>query len=267
METLRLLRPDDLPQALELSTAAGWNQTPEDWARMMALEPRGCFGMECDGRVVATTTLLCYGTELAWVGMVLTHAEYRRRGLARELMIAAMDRARSEGVRSLKLDATDLGEPLYRSLGFEPEQPVERWRREPGPVEGVVAAVSSGTVPVDLDCEAFGTDRMRFLTTLGDTVQRTDDGYATGRAGIRARYFGPGVTRSRGSAERLARAMVGAHPEEPWFWDVLPQNEDARAIAVALGFRPVRRLQRMRYGGDVPRDDSLVLAIAGFEAG
>ena len=40
---IRLLGAGDLPAAMRLKEAAGWNQTEEDWLRLLRLEPRGCF--------------------------------------------------------------------------------------------------------------------------------------------------------------------------------------------------------------------------------
>src|SRR5688500_14068717 len=81
---MRFLTVDDIPAACALSDAAGWNQTPEDWRRIIELEPFGSFGVVVDESLVATTTVLTYGSDMAWIGMVLTHAEYRRRGYARQ---------------------------------------------------------------------------------------------------------------------------------------------------------------------------------------
>src|SRR5690606_28412024 len=119
---MRLLTLADVPSACELSAAAGWNQMPVDWERIISLEPLGCFCIEEDERVVATTTLLTYDRDLAWVGMVLTHADYQRRGFARQLVTAALELALARGMRSIKLDATDEGRPLYARLGFDDEQ-------------------------------------------------------------------------------------------------------------------------------------------------
>src|SRR5438876_2622958 len=128
-EQLRLMTSDDLAAATELSTAAGWNQTSEDWQMLMALGPNNCFAIEADGQVVSTTTLLCYSQRLAWIGMVLTRANYRGRGFARRLLAAALDRADSLRIETLKLDATEQGRPLYEAFGFQAEQAVERWSR------------------------------------------------------------------------------------------------------------------------------------------
>ena len=124
---LRLLRAADLAAAMELSRLAGWNQTTDDWQTLLRLEPQGCFGIEVDDRIVATTTLLCYGTRLAWIGMVLTMPDYRRMGFAQRLVQVALERSAALKIESVKLDATPQGLPLYEKLGFKTEQIVERW--------------------------------------------------------------------------------------------------------------------------------------------
>ena len=201
--------------------------------------------------------------------MVLTHPEYRKRGYARRLVEAALATARAREIGCVKLDATDQGEALYRSLGFEAEQSVERWRRDPTPLtlpDGRGSVSRFRAARVSKRHFAFGADRSRFLRELGSPAA-LPGAFAFDRPGIRARYFGPCVARDPEAAEQLARHLIAARPQEPWFWDLLPANDHARRIAEALGFRPVRRLIRMWLGDNVRGDDSLVYAIAGFEAG
>ena len=78
--------------------------------------------------------MVCYGADLAWIGMVLTLPEFRGRGLARKLMEHSIAYCERRGVGWAKLDATDMGAPIYAKLGFEPECAVERCLREPEPV-------------------------------------------------------------------------------------------------------------------------------------
>src|SRR5258708_39645964 len=111
---------------MRLKEAAGWNQTAADWQRVLALEPDGCFAIECDGQVRATTTAVCYGEELAWVGMVLTDAQYRGRGFARRLMEHTLAYLRGKRGAWVKLDATDMGRPLYGRLGCPDHGTIER---------------------------------------------------------------------------------------------------------------------------------------------
>ena len=49
---------------------------------------------------------------------VYVNAEYRRRGIAREMMKMLLDEAKSRGVTQITLDATESGRPLYQALGF-----------------------------------------------------------------------------------------------------------------------------------------------------
>src|SRR5262249_8965680 len=126
---LRQLKVTDVPAAIELSAEAGWNQTADDWSMLIELAPQGCLAMELDGTVVATTTLLAYGSQLGWIGMVLTRKRFQGRGLARRLLSEALNLADRMKIETVKLDATDQGKPLYEKSGFRSEQAVERWSR------------------------------------------------------------------------------------------------------------------------------------------
>lgn len=250
---VRPLVEADVEAAYALSTAAGWNQTVDDWGRLLELEPEGCFGIDDNG-LAATTTVICHGSALAWVGMVLTRVDCQRRGYARRLVQAALELTDRRGIRCVKLDATDQGRPLYASLGFVDEQPIERWRREARPAEGAMPPVVRDDA---LDLEAFGADRSAFLRTVA---------LGAARPGRIAYYLGPYVSRSAEEARATIRAIV-AGDEGPWFWDLLPGHPHASRIAAELGFERVRRLVRMVRGPQIQRVDSLVYAIGGFEAG
>ena len=51
---------------------------------------------------------------------VYTAPEYRRQGVAARVVRACIEDARARGAGSLLLESTQMGEPLYRSLGFAP---------------------------------------------------------------------------------------------------------------------------------------------------
>jgi GNAT superfamily N-acetyltransferase len=272
---IRLLTPADLPQAVRLSTEAGWNQTPSDWLRLLTLEPAGCFAAECDGEVAATATAVRYGSRLAWIGMVLTREPYRGRGLATRLMRRTLEYLEQAGVACVKLDATDAGRPLYERLGFRGEYPVERWVRDGEP--GVAPPPGQRPVPplddlLPLDQEAFGADRAALLGLLRAAGEgcRGADGFALDRPGRRRRHFGPCVARGEEAARRLACDFRERHGFEPALWDLPPQHAAAAALAAELGFQPARRLLRMRRGAPLTGLGSptpLVWALAGFEFG
>ena len=277
---LRLMKPADLASATDLSTLAGWNQTLEDWRMLLDLAPDGCFGIEVDGRLVATTTLVSYQQRLAWIGMVLTHPDYRGRGFARRLVAGALERTDSLGIETVKLDATEQGRPLYESLGFQAEQLVERWFRrgspESRPTESRATEfrppASSLSLPqtlYDLDAQAFGADRSTVLQELArrSALYSNSDALLLARPGRATEYVGPCVAANPVAARALIAAVVNASAQTSWSWDLLPGNKNAIALAVEFGFTRQRCLTRMVRGKHLRGRDSMVYAIAGFELG
>src|SRR5688500_17823494 len=126
---LRPLTREDLSFADSLRALAGWNQTLADWERFLALEPDGCFLAEWQGVSAGTATTTVYGAELAWIGMVLVHPEYRRRGIGQALLERCIEYLSKRGVRCIKLDATPEGKRVYANLGFQDEWTLTRWER------------------------------------------------------------------------------------------------------------------------------------------
>jgi GNAT superfamily N-acetyltransferase len=273
---VRALTRADIPAAMRLKEAAGWNQTETDWHNLLRLGPETCFGLECGGVLAATATAVCYERRLAWIGMVLTDPAHRRRGFARRLMEHAIEALAARQMEWIKLDATEVGAPLYRELGFEPECRIERWGSTAAQVPGMPDLSWQGRCPA-LDRQAFGADRSQLLAMLAPLGAANlegvaHEGYAMTRPGSQAAYFGPCVSRRPETAGQLLAWFLARHPREPVYWDLLPHNTEAARLAHACGFAPLRRLVRMvRRGapGAAPldHDDSQVFAIAGFEYG
>jgi ribosomal protein S18 acetylase RimI-like enzyme len=264
-----LLRPTDVATALELSMVAGWNQTEDDWRMLMNLAPQGCFGIDADGDLVATTTLLPYGKQLAWIGMVLTKPEYRGRGFARTLVTHAIESADSQGIRTVKLDATEQGQRLYESVGLEAEGLVERWSRPGTPNLRVTGAKFNSDQLSALDLAAFGASRSAMLEKLArhSHVYAGTNAYLFARAGRVTAYLGPCVASDPASAQAFITNTLQAHSSLVWSWDILPHNRNAVALASELGFTRQRVLTRMGRGVPLRGRDDMIYAIAGFELG
>src|SRR6185369_129043 len=195
MHAIRLLFESDIPAAMRLKEAAGWNQTEADWRRLIKLEPNGCFAAIENDQLVGTTTTTTYEDDLAWIGMVLVDPQHRRRGIATRLMETAL--AYLDGkVAVIKLDATAEGSPVYEKFGFKTESLVERWRGSvtARSVERDDTAINLEEL-LELDRRAFGADRSRLIKSLIDDSQispvrvRDGSGYALARAGTKATYI------------------------------------------------------------------------------
>jgi GNAT superfamily N-acetyltransferase len=266
---IRMLQACDIPAAVELSTTAGWNQTAEDWLMLTHLEPEGCFALECEGRLAATTTIICYGRQLAWIGMVLTHPDFQRRGFARRLVESALTLAEARRMETVKLDATEQGCRLYESLGFRAEQEIQRWSGCSAvslPIE--TGECFSWKAIEDIDLEAFGANRLPLLKMLARRTQPSchSAGFLFWRRGSRASYIGPCVARTPEAAKALLETCL-AGGEGRWFWDLLQSNVDAVSLATDAGFRLERNLVRMVRGAQAQGKDEMIYAAAGFELG
>jgi GNAT superfamily N-acetyltransferase len=271
---IRLMERRDLEGLTRLKAAAGWNQTEQDWVNLMTLEPEGCWVDERDGGVAASTTAVCYGTELAWIGMVLTLPEFRGRGLARGLMEHCLRWLEGRGVRQVKLDATDMGRPLYEKLGFREERRTERWgaSREkattPEPAQLPAASVAA------CDRETFGVDRSRLIGQLvsafpGQGEWLEGGGFILGRPGANAYFLGPCAATGAEVARRLIAGLMDRSGEQRFLWDLFPDHGPAAAVAQGLGFERRRQLVRMslRPGASAGGKPERVFAAAGFEYG
>jgi GNAT superfamily N-acetyltransferase len=259
----------NLAAAAALSASAGWNQTVEDWSMLLKLAPATCFALDFAGQLRATATLVCYGDRLAWLGMVLTQPQYRRRGFARRLLEHALTAADERKVRTVKLDATEHGLPLYEQMGFRVEQTIQRWARKgPGGTQPSNRSGDGLTAQLpDIDSEAFGADRTSLLRMLAlrSAPLCSPHGFLFRRAGLKAAYVGPCVA----ATESVARELLGTilQSSATWYWDILTANRSAERLAAEAGFKVERTLMRMARGEKQTPDDSKIYAIAGFELG
>lgn len=82
-----------------------------------------------DGEKAIGCATICYITLMptfdhpsgkrAHIMNVYTNADYRRRGIARQMVSMLLGEARERKVGYISLDATENGRPLYKSLGFK----------------------------------------------------------------------------------------------------------------------------------------------------
>lgn len=111
--TLRAIRVGDAASCAELSRRVGWPHRREDWEFVIGLG-RGVVG-ERNGELVATGLWWPYGESHATVGMIIVAPEQQGAGIGKRLMQSLLAQAKG---RSLMLNATVAGEPLYARLGF-----------------------------------------------------------------------------------------------------------------------------------------------------
>jgi GNAT superfamily N-acetyltransferase len=274
------MTPLDVSAGMSLCRASGWNQTERDWETFLTAAPQGALVAEEGGAVIGTVATLPYGP-FTWISMVLVDPAARGRGVGTLLLERGLALV-PEGVTA-RLDATELGEPLYRTLGFAAEYRLARWFLDGAPsVCGKTAGVrpfqSGDWLATDaMDRRAFGAPRRALLERLVDEAP----GYAwvlEGRSGLRGYLFGrrghnrdqlgPLVGDSPEAATALVDTCLAQHPDRSFFIDVPEDQRAWKRVLSDLGFVVERSFLRMRRGGSgAPGEPPLVYAIAGPEFG
>jgi GNAT superfamily N-acetyltransferase len=257
--TLRYLTSADIPFADSLRATAGWNQTPADWQRFIDLSPRGCLLAECDGRRVATATTMVYGQELGWIGMMLVHPDFRRRGIARVLMQHCIEILQSASVKAIKLDATPAGREVYLRMGFKDEYTLTRFQHESATSKTAscvrAAKKEDHSKIFGIDHAATGARREhligRLISDSAQTLVYESKGEITGygilRVGSVASYLGPVVASDPTHAQALATALANGRT----FCDLPDRNAAATDWAKSNNFTAQRTLTRMYLGENI----------------
>ncbi|HZT80624.1 MAG TPA: GNAT family N-acetyltransferase [Gemmataceae bacterium] len=278
MIRVRPMTAADVPLGMRLKEQAGWNQLEADWQRFLDMEPAGCFVAELDGTPAGTTTTCVFGP-VAWVAMVLVDQAVRGRGVGRALMEHALAFLDGRGVRSVRLDATPLGRPLYEKLGFVTEYELGRHAGPPsstGPVAGVTTGCHAHHEEIlRLDQAVSGADRRKFLSRL--FAERPEElrvveragrlpGYLTVRPGSSALQIGPCMASAEAGPLLLADAFH-RHAGRTVYVDVPLSHAVAREIAAEHGLAMQRLLLRMGRGEPAGERVAELWASSGPELG
>jgi len=122
--TLRKMLLSDMDSLMKLKDAEGWNQLDEDWALLIGYKESVNLVAVLDDHIVGSITAINYNNTVAWIGMILVDRDYRGRRISKLLLREAMDKL--DNCRSLKLDATPAGRPVYLKSGFIDEYTLHR---------------------------------------------------------------------------------------------------------------------------------------------
>jgi len=218
------MEPADIDRGLELCRAANWNQVRADWDNFLARA--ACFAAVIEDQVVGTCVVLDPGGPAAWIAMMLVDPAVRRQSIGKLLFDHTLGQTQA---KSVGLDATDAGKPLYTKFGFVPSAQITRWYRNPG------------------------------LTIAPSLLSRCQwrDGYISN-------HIGPIFANNANEATDQVLSCLAAKPESSWILDV-PSNLDSSWLK-ELGFATQRIFTRM-YRGPAEPIPSNLYATSGPEYG
>jgi len=278
MIEIRRMTIDDVQLGLKLTRQAGWNQTESDWLRFMNLEPTGCFVAELNGSSVGTITTCLFG-QVAWIAMLLVDVSARGRGVGTAMLKHSLNYLEGRKVKTVRLDATSAGQPIYEKLGFVPEYQLARFegiaplgRRRPVVTKATPEIFAS---IIEFDKWMTGTNRAKMLSRLfeefpedihafwhGDKIE----GFIITRPGANAIHIGPCVAAIDAGSALLSDALNRCAAESV-FIDIPLDNADAVRVAESGALRIQRYFMRMYRGERVKDNIKALWAGSGPEKG
>jgi GNAT superfamily N-acetyltransferase len=276
--TIRTMRPNEFPLAMDWAAAEGWNPGLADAACFACVDPEGFFIAELDGAPAATVSCVNYSARFAFLGFYIVRADLRGQGYGLRIWNAAIAHA---GPRVIGLDGVTAQQENYRKSGFALAYANVRYggtvAAPAAPRAGVIALsdVPFAAVEAD-DATVFPAPRPAFLRAwigapghIGCAVVR--DGRLAGWGVIRpcrkGFKVGPLVAGDRTAAEAVLSALLARVGGGEIFLDVPGINGEAIALAQDFGLAPVFETARMYTGAIPPLRLERVFGVTSFELG
>ncbi|HVN55301.1 MAG TPA: GNAT family N-acetyltransferase [Anaerolineaceae bacterium] len=254
-----------------------------DILRYLTIEPEGWLlalqGEEPVGMVGAVD----YGP-FAYLGLMAVHPSVHRHGIGRLLLETLLEELDGRGCPMVRLDATEMGAPLYRQFGFVEDGWSARYvwtGRENGraamvSASGEILSLRPTQIPAvaDFDEPVFGARRERVLRVLlaefpgRAFVARDGDGGVSGYLIAQRDRLGPWAARDPGvAAGLLGAALTLDFATGPRV--LLPErSKDAVAFLERSGFEQLDLHRHMRRGGDAfPGRPGQLYGLASFAIG
>ncbi|CAN7557794.1 GNAT family N-acetyltransferase [Neorhizobium sp. LjRoot104] len=160
---IRVLSASEVEQLVNWARIEGWNPGLADAPALHAADPRGFIGCFVNGDMAAGISAVRYGADFGFIGLYITHPDFRGKGFGRKVWEAGM--AHLDG-RTIGLDGVPEQQANYRSMGFETAYETFRWSGSlAGSRDADVAAITDDLVPAILgyDRAFFPGERNAFL--------------------------------------------------------------------------------------------------------
>lgn len=255
--TLRPMHAGDLAAMHGLAQQMSWPHRPEDCAQLLALGD-GIVAADATGLTVGVGLRWSFGRDVGTIGLVLVAPDRQGRGIGRALMQALIADSAS---RTLMLNATAEGLPLYEKLGFVATGLVRQHQGRlsvlpPAPDVPVRRAVPADRAALcALDAAAFGSDRSPLVDRLlGDGDAWVVDhagqpaGFTVLRPFGRGMIIGPIVAPGEDRAIALAAAAAKAAPAGVLRVDIPTEAERLAAWLTAAGLPAIDTVTVMLRG-------------------
>jgi GNAT superfamily N-acetyltransferase len=267
-------------EAADKIVMSGFGQSEsrlDEMRRYLEIQPDGYFVAECAGTLLGMVGAIDYGA-FAYIGLMVVWPEFQGHGIGGRLMERLLDWLDQRGRPSL-LDATEMGYPLYKKLGFvetdlsivyRQDQPVELeppaapvYRMQPDDLDELVA----------FDTPLFGAERRGVLRVMlrdypGEIMAARDEAgrissYIINREG----RLSPWMARDPGSAECVLRAALASNVSGEPVVIVPGLNLAGIQVVERHGFTFKRSCRHMQRGLKTERQRTQIYGLVSYAIG
>jgi len=257
---LRKMSLSDMDSLMNLKDAEGWNQLEKDWALLISYRESVNLVAVLDNHIVGCITAINYDNTVAWIGMMLVDRDYRGRGISKLLLVETIDKLNK--CRSIKLDATPAGRPVYLKLGFIDEYTLYRMTN---PTVSKISLddesykaeqLKPADIPevVAFDKQVFGADRTELIKHLYESypeiawiIKKNNSvaGFCLGRRGQKYMQIGPVYASSSNGVKALIQSATNQLTGQAVVVDICADKSEIKGWLEACGFISQRPFERM----------------------
>jgi len=126
---IRPAQKEDWTSFLQLAADEGWRVPRLESMLFQDSWQQHAYAFREDNRFCGLVTAVPH-QKSGWIGNLIVPADLRGRGYGQQLFYAAIERLNAQGVSSIWLTASRLGQPIYEKAGFVEVDEIERWVSE-----------------------------------------------------------------------------------------------------------------------------------------
>jgi GNAT superfamily N-acetyltransferase len=167
-------------RAFRVPEVSWTNDLPEFWKSLKQFKV-GHFIVAKTTTIVGMGALFPYQS-LTWIGHMAVEPSHQLRGIGTLLLKELLRIAQQKKISTVKLDATGMGEPLYKKYNFKKEGEVLQYQLQgTSTVKGVKITQEIPEWCLTLDNHSFGGDRrilLQYVLTMGGKmIIKDEEGY------------------------------------------------------------------------------------------
>jgi GNAT superfamily N-acetyltransferase len=214
---------------------------------------------ETENKIVGCGNAYCHG-KIGWLGNIIVIPDYRKQGIGKALTNHLMEYLMRNGCKTQLLIATEMGENVYRSLGFKTCSTYTFYKQDPPfstrELTGVRKAVPADIPDIKkLDKKISGEDRFTFIERFVLTAWVHETSGHIG--GVYFPDFGNGLIIAEDKTAGLN--LMKLRLSEGRTSAIIPSaNETAKEFLLSENFLEYRAAPRMVFGNDIPWQPTMI---------